>query len=676
MRMLTKRPPGIAFRATFAVILPLGLFGLLICVIGSLFFTDTYKKHYSETTYHMAYAATTLLYGDHIDDYLKGERKEEYEQCREDLYDNCQKINAAIIYVIKVDVSDYESFVSVFDIIDNEVSNTDYTEWELGSRRKAHTKEYSENYRLLYEKKIDYATIYREHKTDGTISYFTTMVPVENEAGDVTAILCVQRPMRELIQMRKHFLINIFVFTFIISVLTAMFAAFYIKHRLTAPIKKVADEAVRFAEENTKREPLGRISNYLELQNLAESIDKMESDMTDYMGKLMVATAERERINTELSVAAKIQGNAVPNVFPAFPDRADVDIYASMTPAKEIGGDFYNFFFIDEDHLAMIIGDVSGKGIPAALFMMVTNILISDRVKMGGSPAEILAWVNNSICDNNQAHMFVTLWLGVLELSTGIVTAANAGHLDPAICRQNRGFELYKTKHGLVVGAIGGITYTDYEIRLFPGDKLFLYTDGLPEATNCNERELTLDGMLEVLHTCGKESPKGIVSAVHAGVERFMDGNYQFDDLTMLCVEYRGAKLWQTFTIKADIEQVPCVTEILDKFVTGYNCPIKLRQQLELALEEAFVNIARYAYPDTEGDVQISLSATAREMIIILEDGGIPFNPLEREAPDITAPGEKRKVGGLGILMIKKNVDTLDYRYENNRNILTIKKRM
>lgn len=363
-----------------------------------------------------------------------------------------------------------------------------------------------------------------------------------------------------------------------------MFAAVYIKKRLAKPIKTVADEAVRFATENTKGESLGDISDYAELQILAASIDKMETDMTAYIEELTVVTAGKERIKIQLSVAAKIQENSISNVFPAFPDRKEFDIFASMTPAKDIGGDFYNFFFIDDDHLALVIGDVSDKGIPAALFMMETNNLISDRTMMGGTPAEILNFVNGNVCSRNKAQMFVTLWLGILELSTGKVIAANAGHDDAAIYRKDGAFSLHKTKHGLVTGAISETVYKDFEFRLNPGDKLFLYTDGLPDAIDTSDNAFTLERMLDVLNSCRDSSPEEIITAVHDEVNTFTAGNLQFDDLTMLCIVYNGAQRQDKFSVSAEMDNVPIVTDYLDRFIAPYNCTAKQRKMLEFRL--------------------------------------------------------------------------------------------
>ena len=231
----------------------------------------------------------------------------------------------------------------------------------------------------------------------------------------------------------------------------------------------------------------------------------------------------------------------LPNIYPAFPERPEFDVFASMDPAKEVGGDFYDFFLIDEDHLCLVIADVSGKGVPAALFMMASKIIIASHAKLGKSPAQILTDTNAAICSNNREEMFVTVWLGILELSTGRLTAANAGHEYPALRKANGEFELVKDKHGFVIGGMDGIRYREYELLMDAGSKLFLYTDGVPEATDANGELFGTDRMLDALNRDVNASPESILKQVRAGVDGFVKEAEQFDDLTMLCVEYRGA---------------------------------------------------------------------------------------------------------------------------------------
>ena len=404
------------------------LFGALVCVIGNYCIISAFKNEYATVTYHMAEAAAVLVNGDNIDRYLAGEEQEEYAVCKRRLDTMCQKLNVSLIYVIQVDRSDYGRFVSIFNPVNNAVDDSHYTEWELGYKRNTTNDEYRETYRSIYEQKAAYGTVFRLHTTDGQHPHITTLVPVKNAAGEVTAILCMQRPVREMAAAITPYIRYILFGVFLMVLLISALAASFLKRSIITPVETVSAEAARFAKEHAKGEPIRGLGQYDVILDLAGSIDSMETDMVNYMDDLTTATAEREKISAELSIAAMIQQDALPDVFPAFPDRQDFDIYASMDPAKEVGGDFYNFFLIDDDHLALIMADVSDKGIPAALFMEVTNIMIGSRTQMGGPPAEILRFVNDYICQHNRADMFVTVWLGILELSTGRLVYANAGH--------------------------------------------------------------------------------------------------------------------------------------------------------------------------------------------------------------------------------------------------------
>ena len=522
-----------------AIVVLLFVFGAFVCTTGFINFTDSFKREYENSTYHMADTATTLVNGDHLDEYLRGEEIEEYEQSKRYLDAYTDRIGVSIIYVIMVDRSDYGRFVSVFNLVNNENDDTDYTEWELGHKRDTTNEEYRQKYKAIYEEGAVSETIYRMRPNDGSHPHVTTMVPVKDSAGEVAAILCIQRPIREMVRARRPYLFNIILSTFIMSVLAAVFITVFVRKQILVPVTVVSEEAARFARENTKSKEIGEISKYAELRNLAASINTMETDMVRYIENLTAATAEKERIGAELSLARLIQENSIPNKYPAFPDRTDFDIYGFMLPAKEVGGDFYNFFLIDDDHLGIVIGDVSGKGIPAALFMMVTNIVITNRAIVGGTPAEILKYVNKDICGHNEAGMFVTLWLGILELSTGRVIAANAGHDDALICHRNGETSPMKSKHNLVLGAFEEAVYTNFEFVLEKGDKMFLFTDGLTEATDSHDQLFGRTRAIEALRANKEKSPQGIIEGVKRCVDEFVGEAPQFDDLTMVCLELR-----------------------------------------------------------------------------------------------------------------------------------------
>ena len=280
-----------------------------------------------------------------------------------------------------------------------------------------------------------------------------------------------------------------------------------------------------------------------ETQTLAESFSSMTQRMNEYIEHIRTITAEKERVGAELSLAQRIQKSMLPSIFPPFPDRAEIDIFASMDPAKEVGGDFYDYFFIDDDHLGLVMADVSGKGIAAALFMTISKITLQNFATQNLSPAEVLRRTNDMICANNAADMFVTVWIGVLELSTGKLTAANAGHEYPVVRYPDKPYEVVKDPHGFVVGGFEGETYEEYELQLAPDSRLFLYTDGLPEAkSGGGARDMYgMDRLIDALNEDPGSSPAQTLARIDASVSAFVGDEEQFDDLTMLCLEYRGA---------------------------------------------------------------------------------------------------------------------------------------
>ncbi len=248
---------------------------------------------------------------------------------------------------------------------------------------------------------------------------------------------------------------------------------------------------------------------------------------------------EKSRIESELNLATSIQTSMMPNIFPAFPERPEFDIYASMDPAKEVGGDFYDFFFVDDNHLALVIADVSGKGVPAALFMMASKILINNFTMMIGSPGKTLEYANEQICKNNKEEMFVTVWLGILDIETGKLTCASAGHEYPML-NVNGKFELLKDKHGMPVGTMDIAKYKEYEITLKKGDSIFVYTDGVAEATNAQNELFGTERTIEALNKDPDCAPTDTLKNVRSAVDGFVKEAPQFDDLTMLCLKYYG----------------------------------------------------------------------------------------------------------------------------------------
>ena len=353
-------------------------------------------------------------------------------------------------------------------------------------------------------------------------------------------------------------------------------SAIVLGKKIVNPLNMITKRIASLSESNLEFKMEDAFRTEDEIEVLAQSFANLSHKTVMYVDKVKTVTAEKERISTELHMANQIQESMLPSIFPAFPERKEFDIYASMNPAREVGGDFYDFFLIDDDHLCMVMADVSGKGVPAALFMMISKIIIQSCAMLGKSAGETLTKTNEALCSNNRMEMFVTVWLGILEISTGRLTAANAGHEYPAVrlarsqptrsqpARSQPGavieaaveptrsqpgavigadvrFELYKDKHGLVIGGFNGVRYKEYEIQLEAGDKLFLYTDGVPEAMNGDGELFGTDRMLGALNRDPAGKPQVILKNVQAAVDDFVGNAEQFDDLTMLCFEYRGS---------------------------------------------------------------------------------------------------------------------------------------
>ena len=277
-----------------------------------------------------------------------------------------------------------------------------------------------------------------------------------------------------------------------------------------------------------------------EIEVLAESFSALSAKTLQYVDQVKRVTAEKERIGAELTMANAIQRSQLPRLFPPFPNRHEFNLFATMKPAKEVGGDFYDFFMVDNDHVALVMADVSGKGVPAALFMMVTRMLIKSRLQSGESVAEALTNVNRQLCENNELGYFVTVWLAVLEISTGKGVAVNAGHEHPVLRRSDGKYELVLYRHSLAVAAMDGVRFRQHEFQLCPGDSFFVYTDGVTEATNGEHELFGTDRMLEALNKEPDAEPDQLLKNVMDDIHRFMDGEDQFDDITMMCLKYNG----------------------------------------------------------------------------------------------------------------------------------------
>ena len=573
------------------------------------------------------------------------------------------------------------ALVIIVDPEDSEDWNTQPGEWERVNPREAQRfMNWDGSGRLYF---IDHNEKYGWICTCG--------VPICDDDGNIHGFVLADLTMEEL---KKGIRTFVWQYTIILLVTTILLAVILVRHMtrtLVNPINGIAKAAREYVKD--KKQGINRPDRFANLQirtgdeveNLCYVMQDMEQALNDHEEHLKEVTAEKERMSTELNLAKRIQEDMLPHLFPPFPERVEFDIYATMTPAKEVGGDFYDFFLLDQNRLGMVIADVSGKGIPGALFMMISKILMQNDASSGDSPAEVLRVLNEQICRNNREEMFVTLWYGILHLDTGRLVAANAGHEYPIVQEPGGEYILMKDKHGFVIGGMEDIQYSDYELMMKPGSRLFLYSDGLPEASNVFRELYGTDRVLDVLNSCGRyDSTKKILGKVKAEVDRFVGNAEPFDDMTMMCVQYLGKNsdddftLLKEVTVDAKIESVRVVTEMVDAELEAAGCLPGKQMQIDVAIDELVANIAHYAYPGKEGKatVRVERDTTGDVIRLTFIDSGIPYNPLLAAEPDVTLSAEERKIGGMGIFIVKKTMDRMDYRFENGQNILQIYKKI
>ena len=405
-----------------------------------------------------------------------------------------------------------------------------------------------------------------------------------------------------------------------------------------------------------------------EFSSLSDDINSTVTTLKRYIAEAAA------RIDKELEYAKQIQLSALPK---NFPENEDFEICAQMIAAKEVGGDFYDFYKLNDTTVAFLAADVSGKGIPAAMFMMTAKTIIKDLAERGMPVNEIFTKANEKLCENNESGMFVTAWMGILDLTTGKMQFANAGHNPPLLKRVNGDFEYLKTRAGFVLAGMEGVRYRVGELTIFPGDRLFLYTDGVPEATNIENQLYGEDRLLAFMNRNALTEATEFLPALKANIDEFVGEAPQFDDITMLMFDYKpkqGGVLMMNKTFPAKVEALSDVLGFVDQALESYECPMKLQTSICVAIEEVFVNVAHYAYKDGEGDMTLGIGfdAQSREITFRMTDKGAPFDPLKKPDPDITLSAEDREIGGLGIFITKKTMDSVTYAYENGENILTM----
>jgi sigma-B regulation protein RsbU (phosphoserine phosphatase) len=377
----------------------------------------------------------------------------------------------------------------------------------------------------------------------------TAMCPVLHKDGTMAGYVMADIDMNEVVQTWHNFLLGLCLLLAGLTVGLLIFFLLFLRRTVVKPIDRLTLSTGAFIENNKEELATGTaqvnvpaIRTGDEVEQLADAFRKMQEDMLSYIRDLMEMTAEKERIGAELNVATQIQADMLPRIFPAFPERSEFDIYATMNPAREVGGDFYDFFLVDEDHLAVVIADVSGKGVPAALFMVIAKTLIKNHAQNRETLGAVFTHTNSQLCEGNDAGLFVTAWMAELQISTGELSYVNAGHNPPLLKRKDGRYEWLKSRPGFVLAGMDGIRYRESAIRLRDGDCLFLYTDGVTEATNGRQELFGEERLQNTLNELNGLPVKELLCGMKKRIDDFAGAVEQFDDITMLCMEYTPEK--------------------------------------------------------------------------------------------------------------------------------------
>ena len=477
-------------------------------------------------------------------------------------------------------------------------------------------------------------------------------------------------PVAEAMFMRDASMLTSVFMQIIIFATLFVFIYILIKRVIINNLQKVNDTLARITQGDLNVTVNVRTNR--EFSSLSDDINSTVNTLKRYIAEAAA------RIDKELEYAKQIQLSALPT---NFPKGEDYNIYAQMIAAKEVGGDFYDFYKLNDTTVAFLAADVSGKGIPAAMFMMTAKTIIKDLAESGMAVNDIFTKANEKLCENNESGMFVTAWMGILDLTTGKLQFANAGHNPPILKRANGEFEFLRTRAGFVLAGMEGVRYRIGELTLSAGDRLFLYTDGVTEATNTENQLYGEDRLLNFMNQNATMEAVNLLPSLKANIDEFVGVAPQFDDITMLMFDYKpkeGGTHMTKQTFPAKVEVLPDVLGFVERVLEPYECPMKIQTAICVAIEEVFVNIANYAYGDGEGDMTLGIGfdEESRTLTFRMIDKGVQFDPLKNPDPDITLSAEEREIGGLGIFITKKTMDQVTYAYENDENILTMIKKI
>ena len=642
----------------------IGLIMLLSAAIGTVGyfeFAGALKQQYMEIANGIAEYAALSMDPETLEQYLETKTADEaYNSTREQLQHTADAEDCSVIYVAKVHTDTKER-----EYIYNVVSKASgFSPYEIGFRDTVND-EFLKVYDSILKGETQLHNFMYSRK-----GYTTSVYPVEDADSGVVAIVGVVKNMDLLTSAKNSYICQIILIEALIAILSGVVWVVYMRRRIVVPVQQLSEAALNMVEHlEDGNSPELVVKHEDELRELADSFATMYREVGAYIAKLETVTAEKERIGAELDVAAKIQSSMLPCIFPAFPDRNEFDIYATMDPAKEVGGDFYDFFMVDADHLAFVVADVSGKGVPAALFMVIGKTLIKDHTGLHDDLGEVFTEVNNILCASNSEEMFITAFEGVLNLKTGELRYVNAGHEIPFLCRKGGVFEPYKVRAGFVLAGMQGIRYRAGSIQLEPGDKVFQYSDGIPEAINSEKAPYGMKRLESVLAKNSEKAPSELLPLVKADVDAFVGDADQFDDITMLCVEFKGNGRKAEISLTPDAESVKTVAEFLDTTLEAWEIPMKVVSKLQIVADEIYSNIVRYSQAK---NAKVTAVQNGTVLSLRFEDDGKPYDPTTAAEPDITASAEEREIGGLGIFIVRNMMDSMDYRYKDGHNVLTL----
>ena len=490
------------------------------------------------TAYAYTKSAAELIDGDKIAHYLETEEKDEYYYEILDFL-NSFRLNTDIQYYY-VFVPFEDDLVYIWDANALKPGETaeDVDFCELGYREEYMEGGKEATYSIYKQNPPEEIELVNDDKYGYIASAYS---PVFDSNGDPVAVVGVDVYMPDLQANMREFLVVVVAAIFLVVLAAILVCFFFVKRKIVNPINKIRDASKSMVENLENEDSIDvSVKTGNEIEELFDSFKEMYGDVQDYIKKLEGVTAEKERIGAELDVAKHIQASMLPCIFPAFPERSEIDIYATMEPAKEVGGDFYDFFMVDDTHLAIVMADVSGKGVPAALFMVIGKTLIKDHTTPGRDLGKVFTEVNQLLCESNSEELFITAFEGVLDLVTGEFVYVNAGHEMPFICKAGGNFEPYKIRAAFVLAGMEGMKYRAGSMMLEPGDKIFQYTDGVTEATNVNNELYGMERLGAILNKVKNGTPHDILPAVKKDIDSFVGEADQFDDITMLCLEYKA----------------------------------------------------------------------------------------------------------------------------------------